>query len=474
MTLEIKKQLGYFFAFILIALGLGLNISHLWDANLWGDECFSVLLSDKSYWNVVLGTAKDVHPPLYYFILKFVETLLGRSAFVFHFVSFIPMIFSLFLSWLWMRKRFGFLCMFIFDVLLLFSPMSLQYASEVRMYSWAAFFLLAAFAFLYEILKTEKKKYMAGFVLCSLAAAYCHYYCLIMAACLYVFLLAYAFFVKKELIRPVLILYAVTILGYTPWLFVFIPIFLKVSRGFWIAEIPSVKDLLEFPFGIKAEILVWLVLLILCVMNAVRYWKDNLQTKWIKLGYAAAGLSSFALTALIGYAVCYLICPLFLLRYLFSACYVLYFCIALLCRNVPGTKLFALFFTAFALFFMLPLDIASLKEEKALNDDLLSLLEQTEPLIDEETTLYSSLSHFSWSIQPYYYPNAKDYLTYTPEELVQSDLRSGDLLYLYFNQNYEEYQEQLAQKGFTLIPVVLDSNLGTMDVCVYQIEEVQK
>jgi hypothetical protein len=52
---------------------LGLNKS------LWLDEVYTIKLSVISFKHVILTTATDVHPPLYYLILKSILLILPKS-----------------------------------------------------------------------------------------------------------------------------------------------------------------------------------------------------------------------------------------------------------------------------------------------------------------------------------------------------------------------------------------------------------
>ena len=69
---------------------------------LWSDESFSLLLIQKSYFDIIGTTMADVHPPLYYFILKFVVSLfqvfglsVDSTIVVAKFVSVVPFVFGI-------------------------------------------------------------------------------------------------------------------------------------------------------------------------------------------------------------------------------------------------------------------------------------------------------------------------------------------------------------------------------------------
>lgn len=68
-------------------------------------------------------------------------------------------------------------------------PSSLEENLEVRMYTWAMFFVTASGVYAFEAyLEPERKKNWIVLILSSLAAAYTHYFALISVAVVYVIL----------------------------------------------------------------------------------------------------------------------------------------------------------------------------------------------------------------------------------------------------------------------------------------------
>lgn len=96
---EITK---YSVALLAVALlGLFLRVHNLTAQSLSHDEIFSVVLARTTPPQIVQGTANDVHPPLYYFILHYWKDLFSASEFAMRFLSVIfgvaaiPMIYLL-------------------------------------------------------------------------------------------------------------------------------------------------------------------------------------------------------------------------------------------------------------------------------------------------------------------------------------------------------------------------------------------
>ena len=69
------------FELAIVALGFGLRLVLLGDANIWSDEGLSVWAARQSLDASALYTAGDVHPPLYFWLLHFWLAVGGSSEF---------------------------------------------------------------------------------------------------------------------------------------------------------------------------------------------------------------------------------------------------------------------------------------------------------------------------------------------------------------------------------------------------------
>ena len=53
----------------------------LWTQDYWRDELFTIFVSRNSYYDIILLTAKDFNPPLFYFLTKVVSDSFKDSPF---------------------------------------------------------------------------------------------------------------------------------------------------------------------------------------------------------------------------------------------------------------------------------------------------------------------------------------------------------------------------------------------------------
>lgn len=151
-----RELLGWLFIGIsLIMLGNSLRLCA--SSDIWYDELFTVGMVEHSYGELIGFTARDVHPPLYYFIAKFVLDLCklivpsADSVMIVKIVSVMPYFLLLAYALTFLRKSFGIFVSGIFMFCVLAMPQMSAYTVEMRMYGWALFFVTATFFHAYDV-----------------------------------------------------------------------------------------------------------------------------------------------------------------------------------------------------------------------------------------------------------------------------------------------------------------------------------
>lgn len=244
----------YFYAIILAFF----NVIRVFDNCFWGDELFSINLAHMNFIDLINATANDVHPPLYYIILRISSLVFGFYPSLYHLVSVVPYIIVVLFSISFIRKKIGNWGTLIFISIISLSEQAVKYNVEVRMYSLAATFVLFSFYSLLKIMETGKG--YVCFIITALAAAYTHYYALLSVSFFYLAILFYAFS-KKEFIS-ILLVCIFSILLYVPWLAHFLSAYQRTSNGFWITAFPSVIDSFFYFFGESKR---WYTILMLLI-----------------------------------------------------------------------------------------------------------------------------------------------------------------------------------------------------------------
>lgn len=209
-------------AFILLLAAL-LRFYNISGQSLWADEGNSVALARRSFAEITQRTAFDIHPPLYYWLLKLWITLFGDTELGLRSLSAVLGIGLVYLIWLigsrFFKPRVGLSAALIAAI----SPLQVYYAQETRMYMLLTF--LAALTVLAALLIFEagpRNRPWLGLIYMMTVAAglYTHYaYPLILVA---VNLVALPWFVSQGKGPRNLIfwlgLQLIPLLLYLPWL----------------------------------------------------------------------------------------------------------------------------------------------------------------------------------------------------------------------------------------------------------------
>lgn len=319
---------------IVVVLAMGMNFSLVFNDSVWFDESFTMLTLKSGFRDIIQITIEDVHPPLYYLILKCITLVLGYSVPVAKVASLIPVFLAMVLGITFITRRFpntgnkNFYAAILFICFLSAMPSSLEENLEVRMYTWTMLFVTATGVYAFEAyFNPKRKKNWIILSITALAAAYTHYFGLVAVAAVYL-LLFFALIIKRKKVASCLISGVVCGIGYLLWLpFLWKQINL-VKEGYWIPEI-TLDKLLEYVLWLfQGEFQnVWLFILTLAVALLI----DNLlhrndisnDTKEVTFSMLAFFLV-FAGTILLGCILSIIMRPILVERYLFVCIGLLY------------------------------------------------------------------------------------------------------------------------------------------------------
>lgn len=219
----------------IIAIGIIFVSLGAFHSNLWFDESYSVGLARHTFGEIWSIGGHDVHPILYYWMLRIIYLITGGSIMAYRIFSVIPIALMIVLGYTHIRKDFGEKTGFIFSFLSAFLPEMAQYAIEIRMYSWAILAVTILAIYAYRLTKEDKTKDWIIFGLSSFASIYLHYYGLMSAGLINVFLLVYLIIKKRK--KGIIFIVSFGVLqglAYLPWLVNFATQLSNVSSGYWI------------------------------------------------------------------------------------------------------------------------------------------------------------------------------------------------------------------------------------------------
>lgn len=332
----LKKHFLKIFLFI----SIGCSIAYLLligGKYVWADEAYTFGLIKHNYSQLWKITAADVHPPLYYILLKFLIQPFGYSLIAAKIVSVLPYIYIIVFGGLQLRNLFHEKTAILFMVLFFMFPFSMSYAVEVRMYSLAAAFVFSNGIYAYRCYRYNKSLDWVLFAIFGTAAAYTHYFALVSVGIIYFMLFVAIVYAKKSLIKPWIPSVLGTSLLYLPWLGEFIKqLAVKVNNPYWIGEITiktvysyaksvfGAQGMLTFPlFFILSYFLVFL-----CAILSKK--KDNIILTICTLMVPVG-------TILVGLSASFLVRPIFVIRYIVPAIPLLVLFMAIILSRIKST-----------------------------------------------------------------------------------------------------------------------------------------
>ncbi len=304
----VKKAEAYAPA-IVAGIAFLLYLSLCFNRNIWTDEAFTIELLKNGFAGIVEGTAKDVHPPLYYLIAKCWTLVFGSGLVSLKLISILPMILVIGPGAYAVKSLFGLKEAILFQVFFVAIPCTMEYAVQLRMYSWAICFLTFMALWAYEAVMTGRKIYFAGVSVMGAAAAYTHYFAFVSALWIYGFFFL-ALVVKY---RKGLFAFAAAAAGsavlFAPWVPFMTAQVNGVKSDYWIEEITvdTAKEFMPFLFGMELpwSEWIWAILLIVGIILCIRSRRV----------FGLLLLLTAVMTIVTGVTASALMRPIFIIRY---------------------------------------------------------------------------------------------------------------------------------------------------------------
>lgn len=341
------------FLFFLISIGmLGFSVYFCFSSDIWYDELFTMGLANQSCGELILKTARDVHPPLYYLIVKLFLTGVRSGSPLSQVVaaklaSCLPFFLCILFSVYKIRKNFGMLTAGLFSFLLISMPQMADYTVEIRMYGYALLFITVGMVTAYELLKENRTSGWLLLTICALCACYTHYFACVAACMIYLWLFVSMCYGKKlkQMIKPYLFSSMICVLGYLPWLLAVVTKQAsQVKENYWIQPVSlrTLAGCVKFIFmpgfaGEKVSMAVACIFFALYVLT-VTYslfilWERGQTGEEEENGkylFAYGGILVLAGVVLFGMVASILVKPIFVYRYMLPAMGVFWLSFAIL------------------------------------------------------------------------------------------------------------------------------------------------
>lgn len=277
-----SKSERYFWPALVLSAVLAGSISLIigLGQSVWFDEAYSVLLAQHSWSEIVRLTAQDVHPPVYYWLLKVWIVGLGSGELALRSLSVLLFGLSVGVAGLLTRRLFGTRAALVTLSFLVFAPFLMRYGFEIRMYSLASLIGVTATYILVAALeaKTRRNRYLlyGAYTLLVTLGVYTLYYIALLWLAHCVWLLWRAYQERRPgLAAPGLAAYVIGLALFLPWL----PVFMSKMNGATLSPVThelGFKNLLgivsfAFLYHPPWHLGVLNLLLIVFVVTAVAY-----------------------------------------------------------------------------------------------------------------------------------------------------------------------------------------------------------
>lgn len=246
----------YKISFIIVYIILAVLICILgFGEEIWLDESFSIHMMDHTLGEIIDFTASDVHPPLYYFILKLFVQIAGNHMIVLRIASIIPFLAMMLIVGLFTSKEINPKAGILSMVITCAAPSILIYSTEIRMYSWCQLFVVCSVIISYKLARKDNNILWVLFCIVNALAAYTHYFAgmavMIVSVCLIINIIITKADVRKRFVKW-LVFNVGTVILYIPWLTVFISQLQSVKEDYWI-EAFTLSDLGEYAEFVYGE-----------------------------------------------------------------------------------------------------------------------------------------------------------------------------------------------------------------------------
>ena len=292
----IEKNLNKFNIGLIVLIAIA-PLLLCFNSNLWFDEAYSVGLVRQPWENLFISAINDVHPILYYVLLKLYSLIFGNSVIALRIFSVIPVVILAIFSFVKIRKEFGDRVSFYFNLLLLILPVTMHYGSQIRMYSLAMLFVVITAVYAYLAYKNNKKKDWVIFAIASICSAYTHYFALFTIGIINILLLFFIIKEKKELKKRWFIYAVIQIILYIPGILIFLLQATRVAGGFWISvNYPDIiTQIIEFFFldsinsGLPSIFGLFIVIYMILRVHKL-YLEDRKKIRPVTIALTTAGL----------------------------------------------------------------------------------------------------------------------------------------------------------------------------------------
>lgn len=343
------------------------------------DEWYTKGLVHFKINDLLAAVAVDVHPPLYYIILKAGMKLLNAVnlhvdlLLYLKFMSLVPYLIILGISLTKVRKDYGYLASGVFSFAsIAMSTFFIQYLTA-RMYSWNLLFLLLSFIYFKDVLDRDDVKSWILFSLFTVLGAYTHYYSIFSSAILYLALFGYLVKNKKSSIKKFFASVIGCAIAYIPWLIVlFGQLSTPNNPGMGEVSFTSLLKILRSGMLISDDYFLIVIFAALMCLSMAVVFRNYLSNKNRDNFYLSSGIAMLIGTIIMGFAVSIIFRPILSERYFIPCIGIFWFALSIYISKLENKKLILILICAILLVGAVNVDLEFEKINNFYNETLKS------------------------------------------------------------------------------------------------------
>ncbi|OGE83276.1 MAG: hypothetical protein A3B10_01340 [Candidatus Doudnabacteria bacterium RIFCSPLOWO2_01_FULL_44_21] len=201
---------------------------------LWHDEAFSALYLGYPWGEMMHRIGLDVHPPLYYWVLRFWSYIFGSGLLSIRSLSILIGIMTIYAGYLFVKQAFknDRLAM-VAALLIAINPFQIQYSLEARMYTLGTFLVLLSSYLLLKALETNQTRIWVYYAISVAASLYTHYFLFFSIAAQGLYFLYYLWKEKNWMVKG-WGSYLLSLILYLPWVPALLVQIKRVESAYWI------------------------------------------------------------------------------------------------------------------------------------------------------------------------------------------------------------------------------------------------
>lgn len=293
---------------VMISTFAMVSLSTIGSYSLWHDEGYTAVLTEGSFQDIISRTAKDVHPPLYYLLLKIWSLTFGDSIISLRLFSLTTMTLAIFIAYRIFQRIAspGHARWAMFGMVL--GSYILRYSQEMRMYGLGALIAMSA---TYTLIRSQdnisQKHKLIWYSLYGLlitAGIYTQYFLILILPAHGLWFIVNNFKSTKgkhkpsikDIIAAVPKQWILAIVGslvlFLPWLPTMLSQFAATKNGFWIGPIKietfvnTLTNIVTFQQSWELEgwlAIAALVSVVLTIYALLRYWPSTITNQTTRL-----------------------------------------------------------------------------------------------------------------------------------------------------------------------------------------------